>query len=77
MGDLNWNRASIRGDQKVYIDKQSYQVKKMSHDISLTVPVEGGGTVTVKQSLVSNLTGEYSGSIVVPEDIRQQAQDVQ
>jgi hypothetical protein len=77
MGDLYWNQASIQGVQEVYIDKQNFEVKKMIHDITLTVPVERGETITVKQRLVSTLNGDYTGDIVVPEDLKQQAQDVQ
>ncbi|GGE23975.1 hypothetical protein GCM10011571_27600 [Marinithermofilum abyssi] len=65
--------------QTYTIDKKSFEQKKMVQEMELQIPVSDGtssGTIRVTQTMTLKNTGEFKGTIEVPQHVKGTAQEV-
>jgi hypothetical protein len=65
--------------QTYTIDKKSFEQKKMVQEMELQIPVSDGtssGTIRVTQTMTLKNTGEFKGTIEVPQHVKDTAQEV-
>jgi hypothetical protein len=63
---------------KITIDKKTFKQQKMDQHIKIEIPVKDStGTVKADQEMVTDMTGEFNGTITVPGDVKNNAQEVQ
>jgi len=55
--------------QKVWIDENNFQQKKMEQTITMTIKIEGF-EIDVVQNMDIDLKGEFDGTITVPEEAK-------
>lgn len=66
--------------QKITIDKKSFKQTKVVQEIKMDIPINdpsASGVLKASQKTEMNLVGEFNGTITVPEDVKNSAQEVQ
>src|SRR5699024_5349902 len=66
----NMNINSL--DQTIYIDKETFEQKKVEQKMKVEINIEGA-TVTIDQDMNAELKGEVTEEITVPEDVKSNA----
>jgi hypothetical protein len=66
--------------EKITIGKKTFNQQKMVQHIKIEIPVKDStvsGALKADLEMVINMTGEFNGTITVPEDVKNNAREVQ
>jgi hypothetical protein len=66
--------------QKITIDKKSFNQTNVVQEIKMDIPINDpsvSGVLKANQKTEMSLVGEFNGTIAVPEDVKNSAQEVQ